>query len=249
MLPASRTSGTGAARLLPVLFIGHGSPMNAIEESPYTAALKSLKLPRPKAILVLSAHWVTDGTYVQASARTKTIHDFSGFPEELNRFLYPAPGAPEYAKKTAKLLHAKMTEEWGFDHGAWSVLHHLFPEADIPVFQVSIDPQADHKELGKRLQPLRNEVLIIGSGNVVHNLQHMGKDNAWAKQFDAWVKTQLEEGKSLDNYQHAPGASLAADEHFLPLLYALAAAEGEKITTIYEGIELGSMSMRSIRIG
>jgi 4,5-DOPA dioxygenase extradiol len=185
---------------MPVLFVGHGSPMNAIERNRFTEALAGLaeRLPRPKAVCVVSAHWVTRGSEVLTVARPRTIHDFYGFPAPLYQIKYPAPGAPDEAERVAHELQIDANETWGFDHGAWSVLRHLYPEADVPVFQVSLDEGRSlprHVELGAELAALRERgVLILGSGNIVHNLRRLegNKDAApfpWTVEFDTKVKS------------------------------------------------------------
>src|SRR5262245_60987544 len=169
---------TASSVRMPVLFVGHGSPMNAIEDNPWSRAFRALgeQLPRPRAVLCVSAHWYTPGTFLTDNARPETIHDFGGFPRELHEVQYPAPGAPDLARRISQLLAAHAASprsDWGLDHGTWSVLVHLLPAADIPVLQLSIDgrlPPARHIEIGKALAPLREEgVLVLGSGNVVHN--------------------------------------------------------------------------------
>jgi 4,5-DOPA dioxygenase extradiol len=247
---------------MPVLFVGHGSPMNAIEENAFTASLKDVrtKLPKPKAICVISAHWVTTGCQVQASDWPRTIHDFYGFPRPLYEVQYPAPGAPEEAKQLAMKRHLKTDHEWGFDHGAWSVLSHLYPEAEIPAFQVSLDHARtfeEHLALGKELKELRERgVLVLGSGNLVHNLHKLNWEmqNAaypWAQEFDERVKKAIEE-RDVETLA-APdrwGSTLLAEahptlEHYAPLLYCLGATdEADRVSCPYEGIEFGTISMR-----
>ncbi len=256
---------------MPAIFVGHGSPTNAIDNNPFTRALlgmgRSLVEP-PRAILVISAHWLTAGVMVQAGERPETIHDFAGFPDELYRIQYPAPGAPRYAHATAALLagEAVETTEWGLDHGAWAVLRHVFPEARIPVFQLSIDwaRKIDfHFEFARALRPLRDRgVLILGSGNIVHNLRQsmprfgIGDTRPfdWAVEFDAWVKGRLDERDFAALARHGeagPSALLAVPtpEHYVPLLYTAAVAEpGETITQIYEEVCYGGISMRTFRV-
>lgn len=201
---------------MPVFFIGHGSPMNAIEDNPFTRSLHSLGksvIEKPNAILVVSAHWLTQGTFVSTTNLPETIYDFGGFPPELYEVNYPAPGSPEYAKEVLKLIPGvKEDHEWGLDHGAWTVLKHLFPEAKIPVFQLSIDyykPMEYHFDLAMQLKSLRQKgVLIIGSGNIVHNLrlflsQNDNKPFDWALEFDAWSKEKIlqHDFNSLINYE------------------------------------------------
>ncbi|MEI6437779.1 MAG: 4,5-DOPA dioxygenase extradiol [Candidatus Omnitrophota bacterium] len=251
---------------MPVLFVGHGSPMNALEKNPFTRALSGLAagIPRPRAILCLSAHWETSLTQVLVKASPETIHDFYGFPDQLNRFLYPAPGAVTEARQTLDLLsdRALETDAWGLDHGAWTMLTHLYPRADIPVFQVSLGhdlSMAAHIALGRALAPLRDEgILILGSGNIVHNLGMMDPDARakpydWAEVFDAGVKKALME-KDIDALaspkamgRAAASLSLPSDEHYIPLLYAAgASSKRDKISFPYEGIEHASLSMRAV---
>lgn len=249
---------------MPVLFVGHGSPMNAIESNAFTHALNELgpEIPRPKAICVVSAHWVTRGSQVQASEWPRTIHDFYGFPKPLYEVQYPAPGAPEEAKRLAFQNHFVPDEKWGLDHGAWSVLRHMYPQADVPVFQVSLDQTrtfAEHLALGRELHKLRERgVLILGSGNLVHNLHKMNWElpheaYPWATEFDQKVKDAIERREiekfvSPENW----GASLLAEahptlEHYAPILYCLAAIDpSDQVSYPYEGIEFGSVSMRTV---
>jgi 4,5-DOPA dioxygenase extradiol len=250
---------------MPVLFIGHGSPMNAIEENDFTKSLRTLgpKLPRPKAILCISAHWMTEGTWVTAMKTPKTIHDFYGFPKPLFEVHYPAPGSPEIAQliaSTLKDIHPDK-EAWGLDHGTWSVLRHLYPQADVPVLQLSLHMEQAgpyHFELGQKLRFLRAKgVLIIGSGNIVHNLEKIiwetdGKPFDWAVQFDEWAKGKIlaRDSKALsENYLSAKGGreSVPTPEHYYPLLYVLGAADQDDTLAFeYEGIQNGSISMRAV---
>jgi len=252
---------------MPVLFVGHGSPMNAIEQNRFTETLAELnqKLPKPKAVCVVSAHWVTRGSEVLTVARPRTIHDFYGFPAPLFEVEYPAPGAPAEAKRVARELQINPDETWGLDHGAWSVLRQLYPEADIPVFQVSLDEGrslARHEELGKELAGLRERgVLILGSGNIVHNLRRLegDKDAApypWTVEFDARVKNAIETRNvaSLEAPEHwgKPLAALAHPtlEHYVPLLYCMGSTdERDAVSYPYEGFEYGSISMRMVMFG
>src|SRR5271170_5068701 len=247
---------------MPVLFVGHGSPMNAIEENAFTRCLKEVgkKLPTPKAICVVSAHWVTRGCQVQASDWPRTIHDFYGFPRPLYEVQYPAPGAPEEAKKLALEQHLKTDHEWGLDHGAWSVLRSLYPKADVPVFQVSLDHARtfeEHVVLGKEMRSLRERgVFLLGSGNLVHNLHKINwkmPDSAypWAEEFDDKVKRAMEERDMAA--LAAPdrwGSGLLAEahptlEHYAPVLYCLGATnDKDRLSYPYEGIEFGTVSMR-----
>lgn len=251
-------------QLSPVMFVGHGTPMNAIEDNEFTKGWKNAGqlLPRPKAILVVSAHWETKGTQVTAMKQPRTIHDFGGFPEKLFQQQYPAPGDPLLAGEIVEMVNKtkiEKDERWGLDHGTWSVLLPMFPKADIPVLQLSIDytqgPQY-HFDLAKQLAALRKKgVLIVGSGNIVHNLSNFTmKDIAydWAVEFDAKIKEAIdkEDFASLINYQKfGQSAKLAVptNEHYLPLLY-IAALKEKNDKTIYfnEKTTLGSISMRSV---
>jgi 4,5-DOPA dioxygenase extradiol len=264
------TKGFGNSELMPVLFIGHGNPMNALADNAFTKSLVATGLSmkeKPKAILVVSAHWLTKGSHVMVSENPKTIHDFGGFPEELFNVQYPAPGSPELARETKRLITSTTVEEddaWGIDHGAWTVLRHMFPKADIPVFQLSIDytkaPEY-HYQLAKELKSLRNKgVLIIGSGNIVHNLYQINfSDNAkpfdWAIEFDTLVKTQLVKRDYTDlmNYQKlgkSAQLSIPTNEHYLPMFYSLGLTDkNEKLQFTFEEIQNGSISMRCFQIG
>jgi 4,5-DOPA dioxygenase extradiol len=252
---------------MPALFVGHGSPMNAIEDNVFSRGWAEVgaALPRPEAILCVSAHWQTRGVHVTAMEQPRTIHDFGGFPEELHRMLYPAPGAPELARKTAEQVtraRVGLDHGWGLDHGTWSVLVRMFPRADVPVVQLSLDATQDpawHYELAKELAGLRERgVLVMGSGNIVHNLRLLRRQPIafdWAVEFDAKVKALIDAGdhQRLVNY---PGLGRAAqlavptNEHYLPLLYALA-VKGEKESIAYfnDATTLGSISMRSLVVG
>ena len=258
---------------MPSIFVGHGSPMNALETNDFTRTLQQWgkTIGRPTAILVVSAHWLTrNDIQIAVNARPKTIHDFGGFPQALFDMQYPAPGSPEFAREATRLLAAhgaRPTEEWGLDHGAWTVLHYLYPNADIPVFQVSIDYAKDgqhHLDVGRTLAALRDKgVLILASGNVVHNLRYIDMGAAdgvtasrpWAQSFDAAVKSALlaNDTKALANYQALDaGAQWAAQtpDHYWPLLYAMGAAhEGEAPKFVYEGFQLGTLSMRCVQWG
>lgn len=254
---------------MPVLFVGHGSPMNAIEHNAFTAALTSMtvRLPRPEAVCVVSAHWVTDGTRVVASEHPRTIHDFYGFPRELYEVQYPVPGSPEEAAKLAGnpeiARHPILPDkEWGLDHGSWSVLRHMYPNADVPAFQLSLDARRSFKEhlaLGKEIQSLRERgVLILGSGNIVHNLGRVDWNNPhggydWAVEFDSRVKAAIENHDA--EVLAAPqkwGETLAATahptaEHYLPLLYCMGSTdENDTVSYPYEGFDFGSISMRAV---
>jgi 4,5-DOPA dioxygenase extradiol len=251
------------------LFLAHGSPMMAIEEDAFTRFLSALarRLPRPKAVLCVSAHWLTRGTAATGMRKPRTIHDFGGFPEALYEVAYPAPGDPALAERVRALLGPETgidDEEWGFDHGAWSVLKHLYPDADVPVVQLGIDygaPARLHFEIGAKLAPLRDEgVLIMGSGNVVHNLRRMTMDDDvppfdWAVAFSDHVKTRALAGDFealLADPSSVPGGreSVPTPDHYDPLLYALgAAAPGEKAEVLYDAIQNASVSMLSLGFG
>jgi 4,5-DOPA dioxygenase extradiol len=248
----------------PALFIGHGSPMNALADNSFTHSLHAVRarLGEPKAIVVVSAHWVTEGTWVTHMAAPPTIHDFGGFPKALFDVRYPAPGSPEVAELVRSVIpHVQFDDtEWGLDHGTWSVLRHVYPEAKIPVLQLSLDlsqPAAYHLELGRKLGELRSKgVLIVGSGNVVHNLRKILREEAapaypWAIEFDQWVKERLvaRDFNALANdffFTEAGRMSVPTPEHYVPLLYILgAAAPGEKLETVHEEMQNGSISLRS----
>lgn len=252
---------------MPVLFVGHGNPMNALEDNPFSRTWRTLgvMLPRPRAILCISAHWQTSGPQVTAMNTPPTIHDFGGFPQPLFDVRYPAPGAPEWAARIAQLdaQHPIAADHaWGPDHGSWSVLCHMFPEADIPVLQLSLDTRntpEEHYQFAKILAPLRDEgVLIMGSGNIVHNLRQMiRRDEAydWAVEIDQLVAQQIEAGNhaALSDYPHLhPKMLLAVPtvEHYLPLLYILALQTStDSVSFFNETVTLGSMSMRGVQIG
>ena len=259
-------SSASPSQIMPVLFLGHGSPMNALAENSFTKTLNSLgkSLPEPKAILCISAHWQTEGTFVTSTDNPKQIYDFYGFPRELNELKYPAKGSQVAAIKVHSLFENVSVGfdngQWGIDHGAWSVLIHLYPQANIPVLQLSMDlklsPQ-EHYELAKELIKLREEgFLVVGSGNIVHNLWKIGwADDApahpWATGFDEWFKEKLlsEDDKALvADFKTAPGGqeSVPTLEHYLPALYVLAARKpDDKLSFIFEGIQNSSISMRS----
>ncbi|MGH8763310.1 MAG: 4,5-DOPA dioxygenase extradiol [Nitrosospira sp.] len=256
--------------LMPAIFVGHGNPMNALDNNPYTIAWSAMgaALPRPNAILCISAHWYVPEIAVTAMAKPRTIHDFGGFPPELHRVQYPAPGSFELAAKVADLLMpimVTMDTGWGLDHGTWSVLLHLFPQADIPVVQLSIDETrqaAWHYDIARRLAPLREEgVLILGSGNIVHNLHsyswgnHKVEPYDWALRFENIVRKALSSGDfgPLIEYETlGPDAELSAPtpDHYLPLLYILAQRQkDEEISLPVEGFDGGSISMLAVKIG
>ena len=250
---------------MPVLFVGHGFPENALEVNVYTKNWKKLAeaIPRPKTILCVSAHWYREDTSVTAMENPKTIHDFYGFPEELYGIEYAAKGSLEYAEKIVKLIRSvkvKKNYEWGFDHGTWSVLRNMYPEADIPVLQLSLNYYASLKtqyQIGKELKPLRDEgILIIGSGNLVHNLMkinYSGKPYDWAIDFDKYIQKNLEArtDEVLINYTSEKTSSLAhpTNEHYLPLMYVLGAAENESPQFFNEIIFAASISMRCALFG
>ncbi|WP_332020691.1 4,5-DOPA dioxygenase extradiol [Kaistella sp.] len=257
---------------MPVLFLGHGSPMNAIEENQFVQGFRNIsrEIPKPNAILCISAHWFTNGTFVTAMQNPKTIHDFYGFPKELFEVQYPAPGNPELAKETAELLLPEIVEEdhsWGLDHGAWSVIKHLYPNAEIPVIQLSIDytkPPQYHFELAKKLQKLREKgILIIGSGNIVHNLRMVDWKNintvgaGWDWAVEAREKTNnwLLDGnfQNLIDYQKqgiALQTAVPSPDHYLPLIYSLGLKEkSENLSLFNDELIGGSLSMTSVRIG
>jgi 4,5-DOPA dioxygenase extradiol len=252
---------------MPVVFAGHGSPMNAIEDNEYSRAWEALgkALPKPKAILCISAHWETPGTLLTAMDRPRTIHDFGGFPRQLYEIEYPAPGSPALCSLVQSLVtrnSVNLDLRWGLDHGTWSVLRRMFPQADIPVVQLSLDrTQAPefHYALGNELAALRKRgVLVIGSGNIVHNLgMAVYEEGAydWAVEFDQTVKQLILAGNHapLIHYSElgrAARLSIPTNEHYLPLLYVLATQEqGEEVRWFNERVTMGSVSMRGLRIG
>ncbi len=255
---------------MPALFVGHGSPMNAIEQNEYSRKWAELgkQLPRPKAILSISAHWLTGSTKVTTMARPRTIHDFGGFPKPLFDAQYPAPGSPEYAELAKKsITHSHVTgdESWGLDHGTWSVLLPMYPLADIPVFQMSIVYEESlnyHYEIGKELAALREKgVLIIGSGNLVHNLGKLDwsgntKVFDWAQEFDTRFTGWINNGDhaSMLNYKKLLGttADMAhpSNDHLLPLYYILGMQQkGEQLKYFNEKFDMGSISMKSFIVG
>lgn len=255
---------------MPTIFFGHGNPMNAIDDNAYTRGWAKIgrEIPRPAGIVCVSAHWYPPATLVTSMERPRTIHDFGGFPRPLYEMQYPAPGAPELASRVISLLEpasVQRDERWGLDHGTWAVLCHVYPGADIPIIQLSMDetlPAEEHYAIGRRLAPLRDEgVLLIGSGNLVHNLhtyawgRHMPEPYDWAVRFEAFARNAMLAG------DHAPligyetlgrDAQLSAPtpDHYLPLLYVLGAQQaGDSVTFPIEGIDGGSVSMLTVQIG
>jgi len=252
---------------MPTLFIGHGSPMNAIEDNKYRRSWAELgkELPKPKAILIISAHWITHGiTKVTAMEKPRTIHDFGGFPDELYQQQYPALGSPQLAKETIGLVSnpAILPDfEWGLDHGTWSVLLPMYPDAGIPVYQLSIDyakPSQFHYDLATQLKSLREKgVLILGSGNIVHNLGALNSSNKpydWALEFDSTIKSFIDSSnhQGVINFQNLGSVSTMAHpsyDHFLPLLYIMGLqGKGDTVKYFNESFDLGSISMRSLII-
>jgi 4,5-DOPA dioxygenase extradiol len=255
---------------MPAIFFGHGSPMNALADNVYTQSWTEIgkNIPRPKAILCISAHWYVPATQVNAMDNPPTIHDFSGFPKNLFDFQYPAPGNPRLAERVSKLLapvKVELDNQWGLDHGTWSVLCHVFPNADVPVVQLSINktkPAEFHYKLARMLAPLRDEgVLIIGNGNIVHNLQYYGwSENPitaldWAVRFDNYVQENILIGNhdsliSYESFGQDAKLSVPTPEHYLPLLYVLALQrEDELIKFPVKGFDGGSISMLTIQFG
>lgn len=254
---------------MPAAFIGHGSPMNTLEINRYTSSWRDLgaRLPRPRAVLSVSAHWFIKGTAVTAMPRPRVIHDFYGFPRELFEFDYPAPGAPDVAEEIVDVAKPSFVgldhDSWGIDHGTWSVLAHVFPDASVPVLQLSLHggaPLDYHVELAARLAPLRDRgIFIVGSGNVVHNLRRMNPalgDTAydWAERFDAEVKTVMTSDPSrLPSLISHPDFALAVPttEHLLPLAYLAGLCEeaGEPARAFAEGAAMGSITMTSYLLG
>jgi 4,5-DOPA dioxygenase extradiol len=258
------------ADLMPAIFFGHGNPMNALASNAYTEGWRLIgkQVERPRAILSVSAHWYLPGTGVTVSTAPRTIHDFGGFPPELYQVQYPAPGDPDLAHRVKDLLaplDVALDESWGLDHGTWSVLRHVYPAADVPIVQLSIDetkPAASHFEIGRSLAPLRQEgVLIIGSGNLVHNLHAYGWGRRsrdpydWAVRFESTARNLMLAGEfsSLVSYETlGPDAllSIPTPDHYLPLLYVLACHQRhESVRFPVEGVDGGSISMLSVQIG
>lgn len=260
-----------AGTRMPVVFVGHGSPMNALEETRWSRGFSELRraVRRPAAILAVSAHWYVDGTYLTGDASPKTIHDFSGFPRALYEIDYPAPGRADLAARVRDMLNdvpAAVSTEWGLDHGTWSVLRWMYPEADVPVVQLSIDrrlPMRRHYELARSLAPLRDEgILILGSGNAVHNLRdafrrmQTGSTETpdWASRFDATVRevvTQRDTNRLVELWPSTDGQlAHPTPDHWLPLVYAYGATDDDdRVDFPTEGFDLGSISMRNIVFG
>ncbi len=267
----ARNDSTSPTGRMPVLFVGHGSPMNAIEDNTWSQGFRALAgmLPRPRAILSVSAHWFVPGTFTTGNPRPETIHDFGGFPQALFDMQYPAPGDAALAERVVRLLgpeRASVRTDWGLDHGTWTVLHYLVPAADCPVVQLSIDqrrPPAAHLALGRALAPLRDEgVLVMGSGNITHNLRHAfstlrSGDRStppWARSFDAEVTHAVEQhdGDALARLVETDAGRMSHPtlDHYLPLLYAVGAAEAsDPVRFPVTGFDLGSLSMRSMLFG
>jgi 4,5-DOPA dioxygenase extradiol len=257
-------------KILPAIFFGHGNPLNALASNAYTEAWRQFGIdtPRPRAILSISAHWYVPDTGVTISTAPRTIHDFGGFPRELYQVQYPAPGDPALARRVQKLLsplEVTLDDAWGLDHGTWSVLKHVYPQAEIPVVQLSIDetrPASFHFEIGQKLAPLRGDgVLIVGSGNLVHNLhayawgRHSQEPYDWAVRFEDTAKNMImaNEVKPLVNYEVlGPDAALSipTPDHYLPLLYVVGARQqGEHIRFPIQGVDGGSISMLAVQVG
>lgn len=262
---------------IPVLFIGHGSPMNIILKNDYTRRLAELgkELPRPRSILVISAHWLTDGTFVTSAIKPRTIYDFYGFPDELYRLSYPSPGSPDDARQISESIKkppVKCDDSWGLDHAAWSVLKHMYPRADIPVIEMSLDYSPYNGwnrqtlrffyDLAGQLKPLRDkDILIIGSGNIVHNLRvvdmnHMdAQPYDWAVEFDEKVKRDLLDGNHADlldcqNMSRATSLSVPTLDHYLPVIFAIGLQEkSDELEFIHEGFQNRSVSMRCFKVG
>ena len=257
---------------MPVLFVGHGSPMYAVEENEFVESWRNLgkELPKPKAIICISAHWETRGTQVTAMQHPPTLHDFGGFPRELYEVQYPAPGDPDLAKETIRLITGTSVlpdEKWGLDHGTWSVIRRIYPKADIPVIQLSLDyhkSPEEHYNLAKGLASFREKgVLIVGSGNIVHNLRHVAWDKPddeeyghdWAIEANEMIKKLIVENnhKALIDYKTlgvAVQMAVPSPDHYLPLLYALALKkENEELSFFNDKAVMGSLTMTSLKIG
>ena len=253
---------------MPSIFVGHGSPMNAIDDNEFSRTWAELgrSIGRPEAILCISAHWYVPSLQVTYGERLRTIHDFNGFPKALSEVAYPAPGSTSFSKKVKELLSkagASLDTSWGLDHGTWAVLRHMFPDANIPVAQLSLDltkPPMWHMELAAKIRPLRDEgTLILGSGNIVHNLQLADWQNpsgfGWAVDFDMIVKKAIEEGRYADlarpeKMGESYRMAVPTNEHYLPMFYALGASKpGERLQHFNEKVVMGSISMRGFRLG
>jgi 4,5-DOPA dioxygenase extradiol len=271
-MESRETTSTKAQGRMPVLFVGHGSPMNSVLDNAWSRGFAGLaqRVPEPRAILAVSAHWFVDGTFLTADSQPRTIHDFGGFPQALYEIRYPAPGQPELATRIRHLLgeqRAALSGEWGLDHGTWSVLHWMYPEARIPVLQLSIHKRLSvqqHLALASSLSELRHEgVLILASGNITHNLRDaIGRMHAaapatpdWAQRFDqtiADVLAQRDTRKLLTLWPGSSDGQLShpSPDHYLPLLYAYGATDAEDRASFpIEGFDLGSLSMRSVLFG
>jgi 4,5-DOPA dioxygenase extradiol len=256
--------------LMPAIFFGHGNPLNALQQNDYTKAWRAIgkTIPRPKAVLTVSAHWYLPGTFITAMPAPRTIHDFGGFPRELYEVQYPAPGDPNLAQRVKRLLEpvsVGLDLSWGLDHGTWSVLCHVFPEADVPVVQLSINetqPPEFHHEIGKRLATLRDEgILVIGSGNLVHNLhtyawgRHEVGPFDWAVSFEKLAREFMLKGDDapLVDYESLGRdamLSVPTPDHYLPLLYVIASRRpGEQVKFPVEGFDGGSISMLTVQVG
>lgn len=266
-----KRSDNSADKKMPVLFLGHGSPMNAIEENEFVQGFRQVakEIPKPSAVLCISAHWETRGTQITAMEMPKTIHDFGGFPKELYEVQYPAPGDPELAGETKSIIRKTevgLDDKWGLDHGAWSVIKHMYPNADVPVIELSLDyrkaPQY-HYELAKELGQLRNKgVLIVGSGNMVHNLRMIDWNRLneidygydWALEASEKMKKYILSGdhKKLINYRSLGqefNLAVPTPEHFLPLLYVLALKDNNEEVSLFNDKSVGgSLSMTSIKV-
>lgn len=260
----------GLSQKMPVLFLGHGSPMNAIEENQFVTEFRKLgtELQVPKAILCISAHWETKGTFVTAMPHPRTIHDFGGFPQALHDVQYPAPGSPELALETQRIItntEVVLDDQWGLDHGSWSVIKHLYPNADIPVVQMSIDytkPAQYHYDLAKQLASLRNKgILIVGSGNMVHNLRMVAWDKLaspyaydWAEEASEKMKSSIlnDDHQSLIDYRKGGRAfelAIPTPDHYLPLIYTIALKEEKDKVTLFNDEPLGgSLTMTSVKL-
>lgn len=257
---------------LPALFIGHGSPMNGIEDNSFSQTWKKMgtEIPKPKAVVVISAHWLTKGTHITAMNNPKTIHDFGGFPQELFNVQYPAPGNPELAQATKQLItstNVGLDHDWGLDHGTWTVVRHMYPDADIPVLQLSIDyskPPQYHYDLAKQLAALRKKgVLIIGSGNMVHNLRMVAWDKLnepeygfdWANEMNTIFKNKITDGnhKALIDYEtlnKAAKLAIPTPDHYYPMLYSLALQDPKDNVNFFNDVAVGgSLTMTSVKIG